>query len=139
MVFVPSKEARRKAYESAIGSVPSKYKDGVAATTGWKEAAIRGQSLYEQKMRDAEILAKRERALQRVNESDWKNRALTLGSTRIAQGMQENSQKQADNYEPIAEALRSVNLPDRTADPMANIDNRVKPIVAAAVQASRSR
>lgn len=139
MVFVPDKAARQRAYEQSIGQVPGAYKAGIQQTQGWKEAAIGGQALYEQRMRDPEVLAKRERALQKVSEAEWKNRAAEIGSSRIAAGMQANASKQADNYEPIAAALRAVTLPPRSADPMANIDNRTKPIVMAAVNASKGR
>ena len=138
MVFVPDKATRQRAYERAIAGVPASYKAGIQGTQGWKEAAIQGQSLYEERMRDPEVLRKRERALQKTSESDWKARASEVGTSRIAQGMTMNAGKQADNYEPIAAALRGVELPPRTADPMANIDNRVKPIVQAAVNASRN-
>lgn len=139
MVNVPDKATRKAAYERSINGVPASYKAGIDATQGWKAAALQGQNLYEEKMRDPQVLGKRARSLEKVNEQDWKNRASTIGSTRIAAGMQANSQKQADNYEPIAEALRGVSLPARVADPMANIDARVKPIVSAAVNASRNR
>ena len=87
-------------------------------------------------MQNAAVLRRRAVALERVSESDWKSRAAALGSTRIAEGMRNGAEKQSANYEPIANALRSVELPERSADPMANIDNRVKPIVRAMVQAS---
>ena len=139
MVFVKDKAARRAAYERAIPNVPGAYKAGIDATQGWKAAAIAGQQLYEEKMRDPEVLSKRARSLEKVNEGDWKTRASTIGSSRIASGMQASAGKQVDNYEPIAEAIRGVSLPPRTADAMTNIDNRVKPIVRAAVDASRGR
>lgn len=139
MVNVPDKATRKAAYERAIGGVPASYKAGIDATQGWKAAALGGQQLYEERMRDPQVLGKRARSLEKVNEQDWKNKASTIGSTRIAAGMQANSQKQADNYEPIAEALRGVSLPTRSADPMQNIDNRVKPIVQAAVNAAKNR
>jgi hypothetical protein len=87
-------------------------------------------------MQNAAVLRRRAVALEKVSESDWKSRAATLGSTRIAEGMRNGAEKQAANYEPVANALRAVELPERSADPMANIDNRVKPIVRAMVQAS---
>ena len=136
MVFVPDKATRKARYEKAISGVPSAYNEGIQRTQGWKEAAIAGQGLYEEKMRDPSVLGRRERALQKTSEADWKNKAATLGTQRIAAGMQAASGKQADNYEPIAEALRSLTLPARTADPMANIDGRVKAVVAASVAAS---
>jgi hypothetical protein len=136
MVFVPDKQTRKNAYERAIGGVPASYKAGIEGTQGWKEAAIQGQGLYEQKMTDPRVLQRRANALQKTSEQDWKSRASNIGSQRIAAGMQMGSEKQSANYEPIAEALRGVNLPSRTSDPMQNIDNRVKPIVAAAVNAS---
>lgn len=139
MVKVPSQADRQRAYEQSIGAVPAKYQAGIQGTQGWKEAAIAGQGLYEEKMRDPEVLGKRARALEKTNEAEWKNRAATTGASRIASGMQANSAKQAANYEPIAQALRAVDLPARSADPMQNIDNRVKPIVQAAVNASRGR
>lgn len=136
MVFVPDKATRKARYEKAIASVPSAYKDGVEKVQGWKEAALAGQDLYEARMRDASVLARREKGLSKVSDSDWKTNTINKGVQRIAAGMQAGASKQADNYEPIAEALRNVSLPQRTSDPMANIDARCKPIVQAAVNAS---
>lgn len=136
MVFVPSAAERKQKYLNFLGNVPGAYKAGIERTTNWKDKALAGQNLYEQQMQNAAVLRRRAVALERVSESDWKSRAAALGSTRIAEGMRNGAEKQAANYEPVANALRSVELPDRTADPMANIDNRVKPIVRAMVQAS---
>ena len=136
MVFVPSAAEIKQKYLGSLGNVPGAYKAGIERTTNWKDKALAGQNLYEQQMQNAAVLRRRAVALERVSESDWKSRAASLGSTRIAEGMRNGAEKQAANYEPVANALRSVELPDRTADPMANIDNRVKPIVRAMVQAS---
>ena len=136
MVYVPSAAERKAKYLNSIGGVPANYKAGIERTTGWKEKALNGQGLYEQQMQNAAVLRRRAVALERVSEADWKSKASNLGSMRIADGMRNGAEKQAQNYEPIANALRSVELPERSADPMANIDNRVKPIVRAMVQAS---
>lgn len=136
MVNVPTKEQRKAAYLGSIGSVPAKYKQGIESTQGWKDAALAGQGLYEQRMQDSSVLRRRANALQKTSEQDWKSAASQVGSQRIASGMQAGAEKQAANYEPIAEAIRGVNLPARTADAMANIDGRVKPIVQAAINAS---
>lgn len=136
MVYVPSAAERKAKYLSSLGQVPANYKSGIERTTNWKEKALNGQGLYEQQMQNAAVLRRRAVALERVSEADWKSKASNLGSMRIADGMRNGAEKQAQNYEPIANALRSVELPERSADPMANIDNRVKPIVRAMVQAS---
>lgn len=136
MVFVPDKAQRRAAYERSIGSVPASYKAGVESTQGWQKAAMDGQQLYEQRMQDTNVLRRRANSLAKVSDQDWKTKASAIGSQRIAAGMQAGAQKQADNYEPIAEALRGVVLTARTGDAMSNIDNRVKPIVQAAINAS---
>ncbi len=129
MVKVKDAATRRRNYEASLGTVPAKYQAGIQSTTGWKDSAIQGQGLYEEKMRDANVLARREKGLQRVNEADWKNKAAGIGAQRIASGMKEGAEKQSRNYEPYAQALSSLELPPRSADPMANIDGRVKPVV----------
>jgi len=119
MVFVPSAAERKLKYLNSLGNVPGAYKAGIERTTNWKDKALAGQNLYEQQMQNAAVLRRRAVALERVSESDWKSRAATLGSTRIAEGMRNGAEKQAANYEPVA-----------------NIYTRVKPIVRAMVQAS---
>ena len=136
MVYVPSSAERKQAYLNSLGQVPGNYKAGIERTTGWKGSAIAGQTLYEQQMQNTNVLQRRARALEKVSDADWKSKAANLGSVRIADGMRQGADKQAANYEPIAAALRSVTLPSRSADPMANIDNRVKPVVRAMVEAS---
>lgn len=136
MVKMPSQQAIRQAYESAIPVVAGRYKTGVEGTNNWKQAAVDGQGLYVQRMQDASVLARREKGLSKVSDQDWKAAALNKGVSRIGAGMQAGSAKQAANYEPIRSALEGVTLPARTADPMANIDARVKPIVQAAINAA---
>ena len=139
MVKVKSAQERKDAYTSAIGAVPGKYAKGIASTQGWKEAALSGQDLYVQKMNDAEVLSRRERGLQRTSEQTWKTNASTLGAQRIGAGMQAGADKQVQNYEPFAQALGGLQLAPRTADPMQNIDNRVKAVVATMVEVKRPR
>jgi len=136
MVYVPDKATRMKNYQNSTGAVPAKYGAGIARTTDWKEKAINGQGLYEEQMRKPEVLSRRTAGLNKVSNESWKQKASSLGVQRIAAGMMEGAQRQADNYEPIAQELRSLTLADRTSDPMANIDNRVKPVVAAARRAA---
>jgi hypothetical protein len=136
MVFVPSKEERKKKYVAATAGVAASYGAGIARTTNWKETALAGQGLYEEQMRKPDVLARRTQGLEKVSNEQWKSKAATLGVQRIAAGMVEGADRQANNYEPIAEALRSLTLPARTSDPMQNIDNRTKPVVQAAMRAA---
>lgn len=135
MVYVPDKATRMKNYQASTSAVPAKYGAGIQRTTDWKEKSISGQALYEEQMRKADVLARRTAGLEKVSNDQWRNKANTLGVQRIAAGMMEGAQRQADNYEPVAQALRSLSLPDRTSDAMQNIDNRVKPVVMAAKNA----
>ena len=43
-------------------------------------------------------------------------------------------EKRKKNYEPYRAALEALELPPRTADPMVNIDNRVKAVVKTLVE-----
>lgn len=139
MVYVPNAQERKQKYVASISGVPAAYGAGIARTQGWKESALAGQDLYKEQMRNEAVLQRRVDGLNKVSEQDWKTKASTLGVQRIGQGMTAAADKQTTNYEPIAEALRAVTLQPRTSDPMTNIDNRVKPIVAAAVNASSKR
>ena len=135
MVFVPDKATRMKNYQASTSAVPAKYGAGIQRTTDWKEKALSGQSLYAEQMSRPDVLARRNQGIEKVTNEQWKGKAMSLGVQRIASGMMEGSQRQADNYEPVAVALRNLSLPDRTSDPMQNIDNRVKAVVNAARQA----
>jgi len=115
-------------YETSIANVPAAYKMGVQATDDWKEKAISGQALYEEQMQNRAVLARRKKGLESVSNDEWKKGAVDKGATRIGAGMKAGSAKREARFEPYRKALEDMNLPARSADPMANIDNRVKPI-----------
>jgi hypothetical protein len=117
-----------KAYKAAISGVPAAYKDGVSGVTGWKGAAIAGQDLYEAQMRDAKVLARREKGLAAVSDEDWKKAAVEKGAARIGAGMTAGADKRAKNYEPYRAEIAAMTLEAKTADPATNVDRRVKPI-----------
>lgn len=139
MVNVKPRAVREANYKRAIAGVAGAYRDGVSNATGVIQASKDGQALYETRMRDPEILGKRLRGLEKVTDADWKKASIEKGSVRIADGMTQGAAKQSANFEPIAQALAALQLTPRSADPMQNIDNRVKPVVRTIMEAAKGR
>lgn len=139
MVKIKSAEEINRRYKEAIPRVGASYKEQVAKVTDWQEKALAGQGVYEEKMANPEILARRGKAIAQVSNEDWKKKAVDLGAARIGPGMAANADKRTRNYEPIRSALAALDLPARTADPMANIDSRVKKVVQAEMDAKKAR
>jgi len=72
-----------------------------------------------------------------VSNAEWQAAAANKGAARIGPGMQAGADKRTRNFEPFRTAIESVTLPDRTTDPIANVDARVKPIVQALVDTKK--
>lgn len=139
MVKIKSQAQIEANYRAGIPGAAAKYKNGIQATVGWKDAAIKGQGLYVQRMQDQNVLARREKGLNKVSDQAWQQAALNQGSARIATGMDANASKQSANFEPFRKVIESTSLPDRTADPASNVQNRVLPIVMALHNAKNSQ
>jgi hypothetical protein len=114
-------------FEQSTSIVTPRYTAGV--TTGnWKDPAIAGQGLYTQMMQNPNVLARREKGINKVSNEDWKSAAIKKGAGVIAARMKDASGKQATNFEPYRTALEGITLPAKTADPATNVLNRVTPI-----------
>jgi len=126
-------------YKGAIGRVPGAYKSGVMATSDWQEKASSeaSENLWQQKIAEAAAAKRRQKAVSQVSNAEWQGKAANVGAARIGQGMTANADKRTRNFEPYRSAIEGVSLPDRTADPMANVDARVKPIVSALVETKK--
>lgn len=135
MVKVKPLEVVKKNYSDAANIAAERYKEGISQTSGWKEKATSSEAeeLWKAKMQEAIAAERRRKALERVSESEWKEAAVKKGYSRIGQGMRAAVDKHAKNWAPYKEALEAVSLPPRSIDPMANIDNRLKPVVQALV------
>jgi len=89
--------------------------------------------LFNAKMTEALASESRKKGIEKVSDSDWRDAAVKKGAARIGEGMRGAVDKQASGYSPFKSALEGVSLPGRSVDAMANIDNRVKPIVSVLV------
>lgn len=126
-------------YQSAAAVIPARYTAGIQATTTWQANSIASEPLYEAKIQ-ASIAAKaRVKGLNAVSESAWQSAALNVGSVRIGTGVSTAGPKYIAKFGPYATALSSVTLPAKTADPVANVTNRVIPIVKALVAAKAAK
>lgn len=138
MVKVKSAAQIAEAYNRSIAGVGPSYQAGINAAQGWQQGALDAQSLYEEKMRQADVLARRAKGIGRVSDAEWKANALAKGAARIGPGMQAGANKRTQNFEPYRQALESVSLPARTADGVTNVQNRVIPIVQALMDKKKS-
>ncbi len=118
-------------WKGAIGGVPAKYKKGIQGATDTIEKAIAAEDLYAAKVQEAIASGARVRGLQKTSTAEWKARASELGSARIAAGMTAATDKMQRGMTEVLAVIEGVNIAERTADPIANVDGRVKPIVRA--------
>ena len=131
MVDTKSNEQTQKNWEASHGRVPAAYAEGVRGAKDVIAKAIAGEALYAQKVQEAVASGRRARKLAEVSDEQWRAAALDKGASRIATGMVASKAKYQRGIGRVLDTIRSVNLAPRSADPMANVDNRVKPLVKA--------
>lgn len=131
MVKTKTADEAAKNYQAAISRVPDAYKRGVQAADNVIENAIAAEGLYAEKVQEAIAKGSRVKGLERTSTDAWRKRAAEVGAKNIGTGMRNAAEKQKAGIKRVIEVLQGVELPARTADSMANIDNRLKPIVRA--------
>jgi hypothetical protein len=139
MVKIASADEISRRYKDSVPRVAEAYKRGVQGTTDWQERAVASQGLYEAKMADRDVLQRRAKKLAKVSNEEWRSKAADLGASRIGTGMDRAVDKQRRGFAPFREALANLTLPERTADPMTNIDNRAKGVVRVLVETKKGQ
>lgn len=124
-------EATTANWRGAISGVPAKYKAGVQGATNTIENAIAAEDLYAAKVSEAIANKSRVKGLQRTSTQEWKQRSSDLGSARIGPGMTAAEPKFRRGITDVINTIEATTIGPRSADPMANVDARVKPIVKA--------
>lgn len=137
MVDTVSTEAARKRWEGAIGRVPAAYADGVNQAKDVIAKGVAAESLYQQKLQESMADNRRARKLAEVSDEQWRTAAREKGAARIGSGMNAAKDKFGAGIGRVLDTIRGTSIGPRTADPLANVDNRVKPIVKALADMKR--
>jgi len=131
MVDTKSLDQTQKNWEASHGRVPAAYSDGVRGAKDVIAKGVAAEALYAQKVQEAISSGRRAKKLQEVSDEQWRAAALEKGAARIATGMAASKNKFNAGMSKVLSTIQGVSIAPRTADPIANVDNRVKPIVAA--------
>jgi hypothetical protein len=138
MVKVKSETDMKTNYTAAAALVPTRYAQGVKAAT-WQAEAQAGQALYEQRMQDPTVLARRNAGISKVSDDTWRTNAVNKGQPIIGARMTAAADKQITGFRPYRDALSALTLPDKVADPMTNLTNRAGAVVRAMVDTKRAQ
>lgn len=130
MVETKSLEQTRKSWEESHGRVPAAYQAGVQAARDVIAKGVAAEQLYAQRVQEAISSQRRANNLSKISDEDWRKAAREKGAARIATGMAASKEKFAKGMGEVLSVIQGTTIAPRTADPMANVDNRVKPIVA---------
>ena len=131
MVDTKSLDLSMKKWKESQGRVPQAYKDGISAAKDVIAKGVAAESVYAEALQATIASGKRAKKLQEVSDEQWRQAALTKGAARIAQGMAAAEGKMSTGLGKVLAVIQGVSIAPRVADPMANIDNRLKPIAAA--------
>lgn len=118
--------------ESVSGDMGRRYSAGVDGAS-WQGAAKEGQALYVEQMSNADILARRERGIDRVSDSQWRSDSKSKGSGRIGGAFRGAIDKQLTNFRPFRNRIEATSLPPRTTDGKQNLIERAGAIVDAMI------
>ena len=131
MVNTKSLDQTQKNWEASHGRIPAAYADGIKGATDVIAKGIAAEDLYAQKVQEAIATKRRAKKLAEVSDEQWRAAALEKGAARIGPGMAAAKGQYNSGMSKVLSVIQGVTIAPRTADPMQNIDNRVKPIVAA--------
>lgn len=131
MVDTKPLEVVKKKWEGAIGRVPAAYSEGVANARDVIAKGVAAEDLYAAKLQEAIADKRRARKLAEVSDEQWKRAAQEKGAARIGSGMSASKEKFGSGMSRVLSVIQGVTIAPKTADPEANVDGRVKPLVRA--------
>jgi len=132
MVKVKSIDKARRNYKGAASTAAARYKESIS-DIDWKGPALEAQALYEEQMSNPAVLARRASGIEKTTNEQMKAAMMAKGAPVIGSRMAAADGAWGSGWSPYKAALEAVDLPAKTGDPMTNIDQRLKPIVAALV------
>jgi hypothetical protein len=138
MVKVKSETDIKTNYTAAAALVPTRYAQGIATST-WQAEATAGQALFEARMADPTVLARRNKGIAKVSDDAWRTAAKTKGQPIIGSRMIAAADKQVANFRPYRDALSALTLPPKVADPMTNLTNRAGAVVKVMVDTKNAQ
>lgn len=127
-------------YIASTNQVPQKYQQGVQGAE-WQAAAAseQAEANYAAGVQEAASNKSRQTGINKVSNQAWQSAAANKGATRIAQGMRDGAAKQAQNWAPFRSVIEGIDLPARTRDAAANVQNRVLPLAVALQEAKKAQ
>ncbi len=137
-VKVKTLEQTKAKWVNSIGKVTEAYKIGVESVNDFKARAIAGQALYAQQMANPTVLARREKMLNKMSDSKWKDNAKLKGSVNIITGMNAAKDDYGKGMADVLAVAASVDLPVRGIGTAANIQ-RVQLMAQAQEDAAKRR
>lgn len=138
MVRVKPIEEAKANYASGATVAPARYESAVKRVTNWQEQTTASGGLWAEQVRRAISKGSFRKGVAKVSNAEWQSAAVEKGVPRIGFGMSQSVDIYAREWAPFRAAIEAVTLPPRTADPMRNVDQRVKPIVDALVKAKEA-
>jgi len=134
---MPDSATIQARYAAGGSKAASNYRDAFQRGVSWQAAASSEQSEADwlAGVQEAASKKRRQAEIRKVSDSDFNAAALSKGAPVIGSRISAAAPKMATGYEPVRNALSSLNLPARTTDPDQNIDNRVKAVAHAARKA----
>jgi len=133
MGVMKSKAEARANFEAAVPMIPARYTAGVDKAD-WHSAAVSDQAEanFNASMSAALSAKKRQAAIRALSNADWQTGAKTKGAPIIGERIRLALPKWEAKWGPMYDRITALvpTLPAKTVDPMANIDARLKKVVA---------
>lgn len=129
----------KERYVAGASANADKLVENYVSTTGKLDAAKSEQAEknYATKVAEAVANKSRQKALGKVSEAEMNAAMVAKGGSAYRAGTSASADKTLKNVEPYLATLDNLKLPARTADPMQNIDNRVKGVAKALIDTKK--
>lgn len=130
------RQAAKENYKRGASNNADKLVANYVKTPGKLDAAKSDQAEknYADKVAKAISNKSRQKGLGKVTEQEMNAAMQARGASAYRSGTEGGADKQAKNVEPYYATLDNLKLPAKTADPMLNIDNRVKGVAKAMLE-----
>src|SRR5467141_3783028 len=130
----PSDQDLKNDFSAGVGAKAQKWERNTSKATGVIDAgrSDAAEATYAAKMQQVLANKQRQKGLSRVSDADFQAGVRAVGGGGWSSATTRKADKFVKKARPYIDAAidEANKLPPRSADPIANVDQRVKPIVA---------